>query len=217
MKRAIAVLLTLSALLVATAAFAVDFNMKTPLSGANEIQGLSAVLACDNGTAFNAFFQADGAGYGNYFNFGGGSQLSTLTFAHFGWNTLVGPYNYDVELFDRPSCTLIQTIPGLVAADAFAAPTTEVVDLCPNNIVLTGDVLVAIDANSCADPSDCYPDVLFDNQANIQCPVVVDLTTWICTDLSPQAGPFLLRVETDTCVPVPTRPTSWGAVKSIYR
>lgn len=216
MKRAIAVLLTLSALLVATAAFAVDFNTKAPLVGAEQVQGLTALLFCDNGTPSSAYFQDDNARYGNVFNFGGGSQVTTVEYLHHGFG-FAGPYSYDLEFWDRTTCTLITAVNGLSAADAAGTVEVESENVCAEGIVLTGDVVVAVDANTCAVPTDCYPDVLFDTQVAVACPIIVDALGGVCIDVSGQSGPFLLRVTTDECPPVPTAPTSWGAVKQIYR
>jgi hypothetical protein len=214
MKRAIATFV-LAGLTVASAAFAVEFTTKAPLPNASQVEGLLAILACDNGTPSSAYFQDDTGRYGNRFSFGGGASIKTLTFAHFGFG-FSGPYNYDIEFYDPASCTIIDSVDGLVAADAASAVQVEVVDLCPENIVLSGDVLVTIDSNSCLDPTDCYPDVLFDTQVGVFCPYVVFPAAFACFDVSAQSGPFLLRVETD-CPGVPVAPKSWGSVKQIYR
>ncbi len=176
-----------------------------------------AVFACDNGAEFSAYFQDDLFAYGNLFDFTGGHQISEVTFKHFGWATLVGPYGYDLEVWDGNTCTQIDAANGKVAADAFAATQVETENYCADNVYSTSSLtIVGVDANSCAVPSDCYPDVWFDDQLFIFCPAAVDLTLSQCFDLSQQSGPFLLQVRTNECV-TDAKPTTWGSVKQRYR
>jgi hypothetical protein len=216
MRRLATAFLVLAGLAVASTAMAVDFDQKTVMpEGITLNFTLAQVLACDNGTANNAYFQADVARYGNLFNLGSSARLSHLEFAHYGFG-FSGPYNYDIELWDPTSCTVIATVDGLVAQDAADFFVVESVDLCPRQLVASGNVIVAIDANSCAVPSDCYPDVLFDTQINVLCPFIVDAAGGVCIDVSDQSGPFLLRLEIDNCA-VPVKPGTWGALKQLYR
>lgn len=216
MRRLATAFLVLAGLAVASTAMAVDFDQKTVMpEGITLNFTLAQVLACDNGTPNSAYFQADAARYGNLFNLGSGARLSHLEFAHYGFG-FSGPYNYDIELWDPTSCTVIATVNGLVAQDAAEAIAVESVDLCPRNLVASGNVIVAIDANSCANPTDCYPDVLFDTQINVLCPFVVDVAGGACVDVSDQSGPFILRLEIDNCA-VPVNPGTWGALKQLYR
>jgi hypothetical protein len=216
MKRFAIAFVVLASLALASSAPAIDFNQKSvmPETTAPDFT-MAQVLACDNGNPQSAYFQSDVGRYGNLFNLGNGARLSHLEFAHFGFG-FPGPYNYDLELWDPTSCTLVLAVNGLVAQDAANDIMVESVDLCPRNLTAAGNVIVAIDANSCATPSDCYPDVLYDPQLNVFCPVIVDASTGQCFDVSADSGPFLLRLEIDNCA-VPTVPKTWGAVKNIYR
>lgn len=214
--------LVLIGLLAATSALAYDLQRKDlPIPGHGRLmrpESATAILGCDNGTAFSAFFQGTNDRLGNVFNFGAGAIISTVEFAHYGFGT-PGPYNYDLELWDPTSCTFISAVNGFVAADAASAVQVEVLNLCPENLYVAGDVIVALDPNTCPAPNDCYPDLLFDDQINVFCPVVVDATLPAaadCYDQSSVAGPFLLRVETNNC-PTPTKQGSWGNVKVLYR
>lgn len=217
MKRIATAFLVLVGLTFASAVFAVDFTTRTPLpSGTESATGLAAVYVCDNGTLNSAFFQDDGGRYGNLFNFPANSLLSSVEFVHFGYNTLFGPYSYDLEMWDLASCTPVAFINGLSAADAYSAPQIEQENLCAYGVLLSGNVIVAVDANSCFDPTDCYPDVMFDDNYGASCPYVVDATALQCFSQMGNSGAFLLRVETDNC-PVPAKKDSWGSVKQIYR
>lgn len=216
MRRMATAFLVLAGLAVASTAPAVDFTQKGGApQGATPTFKVAAVLLCDNGNQNNAFFQDDLARYGNRFNFGAGSVLTSVEFVHFGFG-FAGPYNYDIELWDATSCTPIASVNNLVAADAAGAPMVESENVCASNIQLTGDVIVAIDANSCLVPTDCYPDVIFDDNLAATCQYVVDATNFQCIALSGQSGAFLLRVDTNNC-PVPVTPSSWGGLKQIYR
>jgi hypothetical protein len=216
MRRLAIASVVLAGLVIAGVASAVDFDKKTVMPQDLGLQfKLVAVLACDNGNPSSAFYEADAYRYGNLFSLGGGARLSTLEFAHYGFG-FSGPYNYDVEIFDPTSCTLVAAVNGLVAQDAANDIMVESVDLCAQNLTLAGNVIVAIDANSCVSPSDCYPDVLFDTQINVVCPYIVDPAGHVCEDISGEGGPFILRLEIDNCA-VPTIPSTWGAVKGYYR
>jgi len=217
MKRFATVFLVLAGLTAASAALAVDFRTKTPLPTPIDIgAGITAVLQCDNGNLNSAYYQDDTGRYGNAFNFGASSRLSYVTFAHYGWNTLAGPYSYDIECWDLTSCTPVAFVNGLMAADAFSSTQIELVNVCDYAIDLSGDVVVAIDANSCAVPTDCYPGVWFDDNLGATCPYVVDGSNLQCFSQMGSGGAFYLRVETDNC-PVPVKKGSWGAVKQVYR
>lgn len=216
MRRFAIAFMVLAGLTVAAAAGAVDFGQKAALPQNLSLQfTLSQVLACDNGNPASGFYQADIYRYGNLFSLGGGARLSHVTFAHYGFG-FSGPYNYDLEMYDLASCTLVAAVNGLVAQDAANDIMVETVDLCPQNLTLAGDVIVAIDANTCASASDCYPDLLFDNQINVLCPYILDPATHECVDISSEAGPFILRLEIDNC-PVPVVPGTWGNLKQLYR
>jgi hypothetical protein len=133
---------------------------------------------------------------------------------HNGYFTQVGPYSFDVELYDDGTCTLIDEQTGLSASDAFSGSITEDFNLCPYNLFAAGSVNVMIDANSCFDPTDCYPDIEFDTTNPPTCQRIRNALGACGT--ATNGGNFLLRVETDNC-PTPTNNKSWGTVKSSYR
>lgn len=210
-------LLLLAGLVSASAVLATDFSQKSHIAGKPmPTFKVAAVFQCDNGNLNSGFFQDDGTGFGNNFNFGASSNVDAVEFVHFGFG-FAGPYNYDLEFWDKTSCTKITSIDGLVAADAGAVAQLEHIDTCPN-LNLTGEVIVAVDPNTCLAPNDCYPDLIFDdNTINNPCPYYVDLGGAGCGSLASfGSGAFLLRVETDNC-PTPTHKGSWGALKQIYR
>jgi hypothetical protein len=140
-----------------------------------------------------------------------------VDFVHYDWGN-AGPFAYDLEVWDPASCTLVAGKYGLVAADVPNTNVTESVDMCSAGIHVAGTMVVAINPNTCVSATDCYPDLVFDDQMNVQCPVIINnaSTSPACNDLSPYGGPFLLRVGVNNCV-VPTRRDSWGQLKSIYR
>ncbi len=223
MKRLATAMLLLAGLLAATSAMALDLHQKktgVPSSQPktrlirNTVQ---AIYACDDGIASSAYFQGTDDRLGNSFNFGSGAVLSTVAFAHYGFG-FSGPYNYDLEVWDPTSCTFIAAKNGLVAADAANDAVIENVDLCGSNLFVAGEALVAVDPNSCLSATDCYPDILFDDQVGVYCPyiIVTASTAPVCFDYSPYSGPFLLQVETDNC-PTPAVKHSWGSVKTLYR
>src|SRR5690349_17322606 len=121
MKSVVSTLLVLAVLASATTAFAVDFNRKStaiPGGSATHVRySVNALLFCDDAVQNNAYFQGTNQAFGNSFNFGASSRLSSVDFFHFGFG-FSGPYAYDLVLYDKASCTLITTVPGLVAADA---------------------------------------------------------------------------------------------------
>lgn len=200
-----------ASLLCAAPAFAFE-SAKTPHRGPSPPVN-TAVLQCDDGVDFSAFFQLDTRRYGNNFNFGLGSRLTSVEITHFGYFTLSGPYLFDIELWDGTTCTFISSVDNLAAADAFDHTEVETFNVCPANLVAAGSVNVVIDANSCAAPNDCYPDIEFDDtfptcQRIITPPATCQTAT--------NGGNFLLRVDLNNC-PTPTLPMSWGSVKQRYR
>lgn len=209
-------------LLAATSALALDLPRKNqPIPGQARLlrpESATAILGCDDGTPDNAYFQDTNWRVGNLFNFGAGALLSTVEFMHYGYG-FAGPYAYDIELWDPVSCTFIAAVNGLSAANAANAVQVETVNLCPQSLYVAGNVIVALDPNSCLAANDCYPDLMYDAQINVFCPVIVDATVPAaadCYDQSSVSGPFLLRVETNNC-PTPTKQGSWGDVKVLYR
>jgi hypothetical protein len=224
MKRLVTTCCVVVGLLAATSAMALDLHRHGTLpQGLRPVHMLSAtsVLGCDNGVAFSSYYQATDDRLGNLFNFGTGSVLSAVSFEHYGWG-LAGPYDYDIEIWDPASCTFVIAKNGLVAADAADNPAVEIVDLCSSGMYLSGDMLVMIDPNTCIPGgpagTDCYPDLMFDNQSDVFCPVIINSaeSSPACYDVSSFNGPFLLRIEINNCA-TPTNRESWGHLKSIYR
>jgi hypothetical protein len=221
MKRLVTVLCFATAVLSFTSAFALDLQRKGPNHETNKmhvnLNGAQAVFGCDDDIFYNAYYQATDDRFGNLFDFGGGAVLSEVAFAHYGFG-FSGPYNYNLEIWDPTSCTFVVAKNNLVAADAAGGPVAEDVLTCGDNIFLAGTMLVAIDPNTCLASNDCYPDLLFDDQLNVACPMIINnvSTGPVCSDVSQFSGPFLLRVATDQC-PTPARTHSWGQLKAIYR
>jgi hypothetical protein len=220
MKRLVTMCFVVVGLLAATSAMALDLHSRTSLPRAlNLTRPMTAtvVLGCDDGNAYNAYYQATDDRLGNLFDFGTSSMLGTVNFAHYGWG-IAGPYDYDIEVWDPTSCTMVAAKNGLVASDAADAVGVETVDLCSSGIVLSGNMVVTIDPNSCVAPNDCYPDLMYDDQIDVFCPVIINNATTApaCYDVSPYNGPFLLRIGLNTCA-TPTHRESWGHLKSIYR
>jgi hypothetical protein len=201
---------------------ALAFDVKAPVSESAPPHPVDfTLLTCDDGIEFSALFQNNTNYYGNVFNFGALSQLSRLEFYHCGWNTLGGPYNYNIELWDVATCTRVAQAVGKQAADAFncSGPSPSVLEVeptCNDNLRGSGFIIVAVNSLSCAVPTDCYPDVTFDDQIFVTCPYVVNPATPACTDLSGSFGPFMLRADLNGCQ-TPTQSQSWGGVKTLYR
>ena len=213
MRRFATTAVLLASLLSAVSAHA--FDVARPLQSHATPNFTLVAQVCDNGVNFNAFFQADIRRYGNEFNFGAGARLSSIEMVHDGWETLFGPYMFDVELWDVTTCTLIASADNLAASDAFDGAITESFNLCPFELEAAGAVGVMIDANSCSDPSDCYPDISWDNTTP-ECQWIITPGAPSLCQFSPTAGDFLLRVDLDNC-PTPTRPVTWGTIKQKYR
>lgn len=176
-----------------------------------------SVLGCDNGVTWGGWFQYADDRLGNVFNFGSGGALSSVSFTHYDYGT-VGPYNYDVEVWDPASCTLVAGKYNLVAASSVYTNTVETVSFCGTGINVAGSMFVGIHAKTCNSPTDCYPNLVYDNQLFVACPVIInDATTApACYDVSAYGGPFLLRTTVNECS-TPTNGATWGRLKSIYR
>jgi len=196
---------------------------KSPVGESRQNPVDFTLVGCDDGFEFNALFQGNANSYGNVFNFGAvSSQLDRIEFYHCGWNTLGGPYDYNVELWDRATCTRVAVAVGKQAADAFdcSGPSPSVLEveaLCNDNLRSVGQTIVAIDPNSCAAPNDCYPDLTFDDQIFITCPfTIAQGPPAVCSDVSGSFGPFLLRIDLNGCqTSIPEH--SWGGIKTLYR
>lgn len=213
--------LVLAGLCLATCAMALDMSKRLPTTLPERVGGfeLNALFQCDDNVPYNAYYQDPNGRYGNVWTFSN-ERVSQVQFVHYGWG-FAGPYNYDIELWDAATCTYIGGKNNLVAGNAATALRTETVNLtvAEGGTCLNGDIIVAIDANTCiagASPPDCYPDLFYDDQLFVACPVIVDAINFVCTDVSDQSGPFLLRATTVGCV-VDVKPSSWGKVKTLYR
>lgn len=221
MKRIATASLVLLGLMIAASAMALNLQKALPhtLRNTHPVApaSVNSVLGCDDGILYNGYFQGTEDRLGNLFSFAPGTKLSRVGFYHYGFGT-PGPYNYDIEIWDPASCTFVAAKNNLVAADAANNLGFEDIDLCPDNVVLSGDLLVTIDPNTCAAPNDCYPDLLFDDQLDVACPWIINSadSSPACFDVSPYSGPFVLRIDVNNC-PVPTAKKSWGSIKSMYR
>ena len=217
MKRMVTICLVLVSLCAATSAMAV--NVKRPAHAGPMTQPFSttALIGCDDAVDNSAYYQNTDDRLGNLFDFGAGATLSSVQFVHNGYG-FSSTYNYDIEVWDPASCTYVTGKDNLVAANAATSSVTEDVDLCSVGIHLAGPMMVTIDPNTCLNPGDCYPDLEFDDQLNVACPVIIQLATTApaCYDMQTYNGPFLLRVGLNGCA-VPTKHNSWGQLKSVYR
>jgi hypothetical protein len=227
MKKLATAAFAVLALTAATSALALDVHQ--PVNGTRVINPtktlprvlspthIHAFVGCTDGVPASAYYFYADDRMGNLFDFGTGTQLTKLQFAHYGYGT-PGPYDYDIELWDPFSCTFISSKNNLVAADAAASIQVETVDLCSANLYSTGLTVVTIDANTCNDPTDCYPDLLYDDQIDVFCPVIISnaSTSAACYDVSGFNGPFLMIGEFNNCTSG-IKQTTWGNLKNIYR
>lgn len=218
--------LILAGLCLASTAMALDFNRR-PATTLPERSGgfeLNALYQCDNDTPSSGLYQDSNERYGNVFSLPvAGERISQVQFVHYGFG-FAGPYQYDIEYWDAATCTYIGGVNNLVAQNAANVIRTETVDVSAFNQCLTGDVIVSIQPKTCAPPpfppgvtADCYPDLLYDDQFFVTCPVIVVPSSGLCVDASQDIGPFLLRATTDACIPTSSTPSSWGKVKTLYR
>ena len=211
---------------VASQAFAVDLHnshrtgtIGNPTSPRqNHTFSVQTIVGCDDGYLWSSWYQNADDRLGNLFDFGTGAQLSTVAFYHYGWG-FSGPYQYDLEVWDPVSCTQVATVAaGLTALDAAASSVVEVVNACPSDLHFTGVMMVGIHPLTCISATDCYPDLVYDDQTDVFCPVIIGnaSTSPVCYDVSANAGPFVFRCELDNC-PVPAKRATWGQLKSSYR
>lgn len=226
--------LVLFALLIATmvgSAAAVDLSTKGASHPAYQ-QGTRTGVYCLGVNFDSAFYNQPDTVYGNVLDVGVGGPFSYLDFIHYGYGT-PGPYNYNIRVYDPVTCTQVCSIGPLVAADAAAVPVEEILDVCSYGCNLTGQVLVGIEDLTCffigtPVPWDCYPDLVFDYDAETPSPAVsgcgaiVDMSVdpdecgYVTADGFPVD--FLLGVYVDECEPpVATEPVTWGQVKGLYR
>lgn len=176
-----------------------------------------SILGCDNGVTWSGWFQYADDRLGNVIDFGAGGTLSSVTFDHYDYST-VGPYAYDLEVWDPTSCTLVAGKYNLSAASSVFTNTFETVNLCGTGITVSGPTFVGIHPKTCNSPTDCYPNLVFDSQLNVACPVIISnaSTAPFCGDVSPFGGPFLLRAAVNECT-TPSLDRTWGQLKSYYR
>ncbi len=155
------VLIGLLVLFMASTASAADLTKGTP-ANATSFEPTRDMIYCSGVNADNAFYENGIYAYGNMLSVGEENHtLTTLDFLHYGWG-FAGPYDYDLLVYDALTCTVVHEVNGLVAADAAEQDVQELVDLCPYNMVVTGDLFVLIHPLSCYVPTDCYPDLYFD-------------------------------------------------------
>lgn len=204
--------------IVAGSANALDVKSATPM-GHTGSSGRVA-YACDDGNLDNAYFENALTGYGNAFDVGAGGPLSSVEYWHYGWATLVGPYDYNLRVYDDGTCTEIGSI-ALQAADAFSSDQLEVEDLCDYGINVSGAIVVAVEPLSCSTPTDCYPDVYFDQTGVFDgCDRIIDVVGLTGCGGPPNGvanGDLTVRITVDECGVVPTEEHSWSAVKGLYR
>jgi hypothetical protein len=157
------VLIALLVLTMAGAANAVDLSK----GGSNSGLQFSATRTLNTYTCVgqsddNALYQNSGYAYGNAYSIGAiPGPLMSVQFAHNGWG-FSGPYDFTLYVYDAPTCTVIGSVAGLVAADAAAGTIVETFDVSASAIVASGDVLVLIAPLTCLAATDCYPDLSFD-------------------------------------------------------
>lgn len=198
--------LVLIALLVLTLAGAASAADLTKDQATGDLQFRSSHF-CTGAYDSNAFYQYAIYAYGNALSVGTGGPLTTLDFVHNGYG-FAGPYNYTLWVYDEATCTVVGSIPGLVAPDAAAGSIQTLVDLCPYDLAVSGDIIVAIQGQSCYNATDCYPDVEFDYAPNpvdgcgMRIEVGVPNT---CVQILSTNGvvDFLLGVVVDECAPPP--------------
>lgn len=154
------VLIALLVLTMAGAAGAADLSRDQAGTG-QQVSHSRSLVYCVGSNYDNAFYENGIYAYGNALTMDGSGPLTTLDFYHDGYG-FVGPYDYTLFVYDAATCTVIGSVPGLVAGDAAAGLIEEVVDLCPYDLAVTGDIVVAIQPQSCIVPTDCYPDIGFD-------------------------------------------------------
>ena len=201
--------------MMAVPAFAAD--IKSPNLHDAPFNSGRVAFTCDDDVLSSAYFANALSAYGNAFDVGAGGPLSHVEFWHYGWFTLAGPYDYNLKVYDEATCTEIASIP-LVAAHAFDHDELAVEDLCTYGIAVSGAIVVAVEPLSCAAPTDCYPDVYFDDVAPVNdCTRIVDTTGPSGCDVGGFLNDHVLRISVDECGGTPTDEASWGGVKNLYR
>lgn len=202
------VLVGLLVLVMAGAANAADLSKGNDGVSA-QLEASRSLIYCAGVNFDSAFYQDALYAYGNALSVGAGAHvLTTLDFVHYGYG-FSGPYDYDLLVYDAATCTVVGEVTGLVASDAAANNVQELVDLCPYNLVVTGDLLVLIHPLTCLSPTDCYPDVGMDfstppDGCGSRAEVGVPGT---CVQILSSSGvvDFLQGITIDECAPpVPT-------------
>jgi hypothetical protein len=204
----------LAMLLVALAVPAMAVDTKGLIH--HQVAGPRVAFQCDDGFLDNAYYENQGYVYGNAFSVGAGGPLSTLEFWHYGWSTWSGPSQYNVHVYDDMTCTEIAVLGPYTADDAYYGDVDQFQDLCPEGLNVTGDVAVMVEPLSCASPTDCYPDVYFDQTGTFDgCDRLFPISA---PDCSPYMnGDFVLRIFVDECGNTPAHNVSWGALKATYK
>jgi len=180
-------------------------------------QGPRMFYQCDDGNLDNGYYENQYVAYGNAFDVSASpGPLSWISFVHFGWFTLHGPYNYNIRVYDDLTCTQMCLIGPLEAADAYDHDEIEMEDLCTYQCMLTGPSAITVEPLSCYSSTDCYPDLYFDQTGPMDgCDRIIDINAPDCTPVL--NGDFVLQVTVDECTPVPAEQVNWGTLKAIYR
>lgn len=195
--------------------FAAEVRTGTQGTGDWDFSG-RLYYSCDNGNQDNGFFQDGVTVYGNAFDVGDGGPLTTVEFYHYAWGELAGPYDYNIYVYDALTCEELCVIGPLQAADAQNVHTLEVVDICPYNCYISGEILVGIQALSLSSAGYYHPTVDFEEEPVDNCMRQVDIASATGCDTVLDSGDFLLRITVNECT-TPGEATSFSAVKAMYR
>jgi hypothetical protein len=181
----------------------------------HQLDGPRLLYMCDEGYLDNAYYENQGYVYGNAFDVGAGGLLSFIDFVHHGWFTWSGPSQYNLRVYDDATCTEIAVLGPYTADDAYSTDVEQLQNLCVENLVVTGQIGVLLEPLSCYQPTDCYPDVYFDQTGFFDgCDRVFPISAPDCTPY--MNGDFVMRIGVDEC-DTPTQNATWGSVKALYR
>jgi hypothetical protein len=201
------VLIALLVLTMAGAAGAADLSKDGSANGS--MQMYRTTYGCTGTWDDNSFYQAAEKAYGNNLTFAVPTALTSVSFAHNGWGT-AGPYLYNMFAYDALTCTEVHSLLNQTAPDA--ADGTIVTTLALPSWVVTGSVIIALNPLTCANATDCYPDLSFDYTSPPDgCGSVITLPTIavpqaVCYQILSTNGvvDFLLSVDGDAVVTDPT-------------
>lgn len=160
--------------------------------------------------------------FGTGFDLGEGTRVSRVGFWHFGFETIHGPYTYDLEFWDMTTCARLGVVTDLVAADDFMEPKYEEIDVCAAGITLRGRVAFTIWPRTVIGGSS-YPVILKRFESSPPgcygywatfTPSIPPPYSQVACD-RPEYS-FLIQVDINDC-PVPAARSSWGRLKIGYR